>query len=67
MLTRINERSSGNAPDNKGLGLAISKEIVRQMGGNLEINSEVGSGTTVYITIPCHAETIRRRRMIYNI
>lgn len=46
----------------KGLGLTICQELVKQMGGTMEINSEKDTGTTVYITIPCNAEAIKRRR-----
>ncbi len=35
-----------------GIGLTISREIVRLMGGDIRITSEVGKGTTVDLTIP---------------
>ncbi len=35
-----------------GLGLSISKQLVELHGGHLEINSQVGKGTTVTITLP---------------
>ena len=47
----------------KGLGLAITKELISQMEGTLEIVSEEGSGTIVYITIPCHASVIKRNKL----
>ena len=40
------------------------EELVELMGGNLEINSEEGMGTTVWITLPCRALAIKRRRYI---
>jgi len=35
-----------------GIGLAIADEIVQKHGGNLEIESGIGVGTTVTITLP---------------
>ena len=62
-LERIRQDKPGGAHTTKGLGLAITKELVSQMGGNVEIISEEGSGTTVYITIPCHASVIKRKKL----
>jgi signal transduction histidine kinase len=36
-----------------GLGLPIVKELVEQMGGVLDMSSELGKGTTAWVTIPC--------------
>jgi signal transduction histidine kinase/CheY-like chemotaxis protein len=35
-----------------GLGLAVSRQIVRRMGGTLRIESEIGRGTTVSFVVP---------------
>ena len=64
ILAEVNRHDSYSTPNTKGLGLAITKELVSQMGGTVEISSELGSGTTVYIMIPCHASIIRRKRMM---
>ena len=39
-----------------GLGLAICRRIVRQHRGVLEIDSRVGEGTTVRVTLPVRGE-----------
>jgi len=63
-LARINESGAYTAHGTKGLGIAIAKELISQMGGTMEYNSEVGSGTTVYMTIPCHVSFIKRKRIV---
>jgi signal transduction histidine kinase len=40
-----------------GLGLAICKRIVQQHQGTLEIDSAVGAGTTVRVTLPVRPDT----------
>lgn len=40
-----------------GLGLSVCYGIVQQYGGNLEIESELGKGTSITITIPIKEET----------
>jgi two-component system cell cycle sensor histidine kinase PleC len=40
-----------------GLGLPFAKSIVELHGGILSIRSELGSGTTVTVTLPIIAET----------
>lgn len=42
-----------------GLGLPIARRAIQQMGGTFEIETEVGVGTTVEITLPLMAEQPR--------
>jgi signal transduction histidine kinase len=39
-----------------GQGLAIAHSVVTQLGGNIELSSEVGAGTTFVLTIPFESE-----------
>ena len=64
VLAEVNEKQTYTTPNTKGLGLAITKELVSQMDGTVEISSELGSGTTVYIMIPCRASVIKRKKLL---
>ena len=45
-----------------GLDMPIAQALVHLMGGSIEMQSEVGKGTTVWVMIPCEAKTIEKRR-----
>ena len=45
-----------------GLDLPIVQAMVNQMGGTIEIESTLHKGTTAWVSIPCEAKNIERRR-----
>lgn len=47
-----------------GLDMPIIKEIIEQMGGTLEIQSEPNRGNTVYIIIPCEMSSMEKKTEI---
>jgi signal transduction histidine kinase len=51
-VTRRFFRGRGVRPGGSGLGLAIAQRIVTDHNGTLTVQSEVGAGTTVSVTLP---------------
>ena len=41
-----------------GIGLAVADEIIRMHNGEMEINSVVGEGTTVTVTLPVEVSEV---------
>ena len=62
-LNQIYERFASTGQGTR-LGLPICKELVEQMGGTIDIDSTQGDGTTVWISIPCKASLIVRKKDI---
>ncbi|HET7233046.1 MAG TPA: GAF domain-containing sensor histidine kinase [Longimicrobium sp.] len=44
--------AEADAPEGLGLGLAISRELIRQMGGDIEVHSALGQGSRFTIRLP---------------
>ena len=49
-----------------GLDLPIVQSLVQQMGGTVDMESEIDKGITVWISIPCEAKVIKRRANLNN-
>jgi signal transduction histidine kinase len=45
-----------------GLDLPIAQLLTKQMGGTIEIQSDYGKGTSVWVSIPCTATEIEKKR-----
>ena len=45
-----------------GLELPIAHSMIEQMGGHIEMMSELGKGTTAWITIPCEATELDKKK-----
>jgi len=54
VLARCCELFFTNKENGSGVGLALCKQIAESSGGNLNITSSLGTGTTVTIDIPIH-------------
>jgi signal transduction histidine kinase len=49
---------SGHPRGGSGLGLSISRELVRLHGGDVEVTSEKGKGSTFIVTLPSECEDL---------
>jgi signal transduction histidine kinase len=49
---QIENSFTGQVPG-AGLGLALCKKVVEAMNGKIQLQSEIGKGTTFSVTLPC--------------
>jgi signal transduction histidine kinase len=62
MISRIFDPFFTTKPSGTGLGLSICHEFVRAHGGEIQVESAEGDGTSVRIILPVHnhvSETVR--------
>ncbi|TLM98979.1 MAG: hypothetical protein FDZ75_01150, partial [Actinobacteria bacterium] len=58
LFDRFQQTSSGRElGTGTGLGLAISREYARQLGGDIDVHSELGAGSTFSVTIGARPTT----------
>ena len=55
-------RRVGGGLIGSGLDLPIVQLLAKQMGGGIEIQSDYGKGTSVWVSIPCTASVIEKKR-----
>ena len=55
-------RREGGGLIGSGLDLPIVQLLAKQMGGAIELQSDYGKGTSVWVSIPCTASVIERKR-----
>jgi signal transduction histidine kinase len=48
------EENKNRSYDGTGLGLAITKRLVRMMGGDVSVQSELGTGSTFVASVTLH-------------
>jgi two-component system NtrC family sensor kinase len=55
-LPRIFEPFFTTKEHGSGLGLSISYELIKALGGDITVSSQMGSGTTFSIRLPLDSE-----------
>jgi signal transduction histidine kinase len=58
LLPRVFERGVSGSENGSGIGLALCRDIARRHGGDIVIESELGAGTSVTITLPSRKEEL---------
>lgn len=56
----------GHEQEGTGLDLPIVKELIEQMNGTIELQSELGKGNTFFVNIPCEMSSFDKKAGILN-
>jgi signal transduction histidine kinase/putative methionine-R-sulfoxide reductase with GAF domain len=62
MLPNLFDPFFTTRPDGTGLGLAVTKKIIVDHGGDIDVRSKLGVGTTFTISLPADVPAASRRR-----
>ncbi|MDP2704572.1 MAG: ATP-binding protein [bacterium] len=60
------EKASQAEPNGSGLGLYIARNIIKNHGGDMTVESREGRGTTVSFTLPTDPSLVPRRETTYE-
>lgn len=52
LFTAFSQGKAGKNQRGSGLGLVISQALMKKMGGSIQLESEIGRGTTVTLSLP---------------
>lgn len=52
------------AAEGTGLGLSITRHLVLERGGEIDLQSELGVGTTVTFELPCHPGSVTEKTRV---
>lgn len=61
VFDRFARNEEGGGQQGTGLDLPIVQELIEQMGGTLELQSELGKGTAFYVSLPCELVNFERK------
>ena len=54
-------KADNHDQEGTGLDLPIVKELIEQMGGSIEVQSEQGKGSTFFVTLPCEMTALEKK------
>lgn len=60
------DNSATRRGEGSGIGLALVKELVHLFGGQIEVKSEAGKGTSFMLYFPIHRQAAKKERLDLN-